>query len=104
MNKLKHLVEFQKVLEHYQVSDENKAILKQTRLVLLDGPTSSGRNTIIDELVKTGDYFHIVSDTTRQPRHKDGKPIEENGREYWFRSEDDVLAGLKNGDYMEAAI
>jgi guanylate kinase len=31
-------------------------------------------------------------------------PIEQDGREYWFRDEEDMLSGLQNGEYMEAAI
>jgi guanylate kinase len=104
MNELQHLAEFQSVLKDYQLSDAAKQTLAQTKLVVLVGPTSSGRNTIIAELLKTGEYAHIVSDTTRKIREKDGVPIEQNGREYWFRNEDDVLADLKNGEYMEMAV
>ncbi len=67
------------------------------------GPTSSGRNTIIRELVKTGAYHFIVSDTTREPRSNDGI-LEQNGIEYWFRTESQVLDEIKNGDFLEAAI
>src|SRR5699024_8737685 len=84
-------------------SDEAKALLARTRLVLLVGPSSSGRNTVINELLKTGKYHAIVSDTTRLPRVNNGIP-EENGREYWFRAEADVLHDLQNGSFLEAAI
>jgi guanylate kinase len=104
MNELKHSAEFRSVLTGYNLSPAALDILKQTHLVLLDGPTSSGRNTIINGLVETGDFYHIVSDTTRHIREKNGRPIEKNGREYWFRSEADVLDGLRRGQYMEAAV
>jgi guanylate kinase len=104
MGELKHRAEFRSILADYVLSPSAMNILRHTPLVLLAGPTSSGRNTIISELVKTGDYYHIVADTTRQIREKDGKPIEENGREYWFRGEEDMLADLRKGQYMEAAI
>jgi len=104
MNELKHSAEFRSVLTDYKLSPSALAILRQAPLVLLVGPTSSGRNTIIDRLVETGDYYHIVSDTTRHIRDKNGKPIEKNGREYWFRSDQDMLDGLRSGQYMEAAI
>ncbi|MGH7195797.1 MAG: guanylate kinase [Candidatus Saccharimonadales bacterium] len=103
-NKLQFLAEFQSLLKNYRISSNNLAILRQAKLVLLVGPTSSGRNTIIEELVKSGDYYHIVSDTTRAQRLKNGRPIEQNGREYWFRGEAEVLADLRAGQYMEAAI
>lgn len=103
MNELKHHDAFQDVLQDYQPSPAAQEILDQTQLVLLVGPSSSGRNTIINELVKTDRYHFVVSDTTRQPRENNGVR-EENGREYWFRSEDDMLSDLEAGLFLEAAI
>jgi guanylate kinase len=85
------------------VSEAAKQIMKNTKLVLLVGPTSSGRNTIINELLKSGEYHYIISDTTRQPRVNNGL-LEQNGREYWFRSEEEVLEDLRKGEFLEAAI
>ena len=44
-----------------------------------------------------------MSDTTRPPRINDGIP-EQNGREYWFRSEQEILADLQNGEFLEAEL
>jgi len=103
MNKLSHIGEFKEVLTNYQLSDGAKATLEGIRLALLVGPSSSGKNTIINELVKSGAYHSIISDTTRKPRVNNGV-LEQDGREYWFRSEDDILADLKAGNFLEAAI
>jgi len=103
MNKLVHLEEFQQLLADYNLSKAALQTLSQTQLVLLVAPTSSGRNHLIRELMKTGDYYYIVSDTTRQPRTNDGI-MEQNGVEYWFRSEDDVLEDIRGGKYLEAAV
>jgi guanylate kinase len=103
MNELKHIAEFQSVLANYTLSESARESLKDTRLVLLVGPSSSGRNTIINELVKTGRYHFIVSDTTRQPRDNNGI-MEQSGREYWFRTEDELLHDLRNGEFLEAAV
>jgi len=103
VNKLHHLKEFREVLKHYRVSDEGRKVLEHTKLALLVAPTSSGRNTIVRDLLKTGEYHYIISDTTRKPRINDGV-LEKNGVEYWFRSEEEVLADLKNGKFLEAAI
>ncbi|HSX07310.1 MAG TPA: hypothetical protein VLG11_00250 [Candidatus Saccharimonadales bacterium] len=103
MNELKHIADFRKLLADYRPSAAARQILAETRLVLLVGPSSAGRNTIINELVKTGAYHFIVSDTTRQPRTNNGVP-EQNGREYWFRTEEEVLAELERGEFLEAAI
>lgn len=103
MNKLDRLAEFKLILANYKVSEESKRILTQTQLVLLVAPTSAGRNTIIRELLKTGKYHFIISDTTRTPRINDGVP-EQDGVHYWFRSEEEVLRDLKAGKYLEAEI
>lgn len=103
MNQLKHIDEFKRALEHYRLSDEAKATLKDLRLVLLVGPTSSGRNTVIRELLKTDKYHYIISDTTRNPRINDGV-LEQSGNEYWFRAEEDMLEDIKKGAFLEAAI
>lgn len=103
MNELRHIDDFNRILSDYHLSDAAKQLLEQLRLVLLVGPSSSGRNTIINELLKSGDYHYIVSDTTRKPRENDGV-LEQNGREYWFRSEDEILKDLELGQFLEAAV
>ncbi len=100
---LKHLDQFQAVLNDYQISDAGKELLEKTKLVLLTAPTSAGRNAIIKELEKTGEYEFILSDTTRPKRNNNGV-MEQNGVEYWFRTEEEVLDDLKNGLFLEADI
>jgi guanylate kinase len=101
--KLKHIDDFRGLLQNYQPGSEARKLLTDLDLVLLMGPTSSGRNTIINELLKTGDYHFIVSDTTR-PKRINNSVEEQDGVEYWFRTEDEVLADLQAGNYLEAAI
>lgn len=103
MNQLLRIDEFKNALQHYRLSDAAKATLKGLRLVLLVGPTSSGRNTVIRGLLETDRYHYIVSDTTRKPRVNDGI-LEQSGSEYWFRTEDEMLRDIKNGEFLEAAI
>lgn len=103
MNKLNHTQEFKTILQNYQMSDQSAQTLSRTDFVMLSAISSSGRNTIIRELLKTDDYYFIVSDTTRARRTNDGV-AEQNGVEYWFRSEAEVLNDIRNGSYVEAAI
>lgn len=103
MNGLTNLEEFQTLLGNYKLSKAALQTLSQTQLVLLVAPTSSGRNHLIRELLKTGDYYYIVSDTTRKPRVNDGV-MEQSGVEYWFRDEQAVLEDIRQGKYLEAAI
>lgn len=100
---LKHLAEFQRILKDYKPSLEILDLLQRTKLVLLVAPAAAGRNTIIRNLIMTGKYHFLVSDTTRRPRINNGVP-ERNGEEYWFKTEEEFLHGLTNGAYVEAAI
>ena len=103
MATLRNLKSFEKILAAYQLSPKAQKILDSVPLVLLTAPSSSGRNTIIHELVASGSYHFVVSDTTRPPRHNN-EELEKNGVHYWFRSEDEVLKDLKLGNYLEAEI
>lgn len=100
---LQHYSEFKTILDHYQVSERASLAIKDLRLVLLVAPTSAGKNTIIRHLMATGRYFNLVSDTTREARENDGV-MEKNGQEYWFRTEEEILADLKAGELLEAEI
>ncbi len=100
---LKHLNDFQRVLKTYKPSLELLDLLHDNKFVLLSAPTAAGRNTIIKNLIMTGKYYYVISDTTRLPRINNGIP-ERSGEEYWFKSEEEFLQGLKNGAYVEAAI
>lgn len=105
---LSHLAEFQAILENpkqpYRPSKENQAIIRAAAIALFVGPSNSGRNTTIKKMLATSDhYYYMVSDTTRRPQHRDGG-MEQNGDSYWFRSEEDVLADLEAGAYVEAAV
>lgn len=97
-----YVAAFQQSLKNYKPSRDALTTLKDMRLTLLVGPSSSGRNAVIRELIKTGEYHYIVSDTTREPRINDGVP-EVDGVEYHFRSNQDVLDDIKTGKFLEAA-
>ena len=100
---LKHKEEFSKVLSNYHINPEAKKTLAASHLVLLTGPTGCGRNTLINSLLKTGDYRYLVSHTTRKQRINNGR-LEEDGVAYNFRSEEKVLSMLQKGQFIEAAI
>lgn len=101
--KLEFYDDFARVLKGYNPSQKTLETLKTMPLVLLVGPTAAGRNTLISLLVKTGRYHYMVSDTTRAKRINNGV-VEQNGVEYWFKTEREFLSGLKKGEYLEAAI
>lgn len=95
--------DFQEILKTYEASKESQQLLTKARVALFDGPSASGRNTIIYNLVMTGRYQQTISDTTRPIRSNNGV-LEQNGVEYWFKTEEEFLEGLKAGSYIEAAV
>jgi guanylate kinase len=103
MNTLLHADDFKKILSSYEMSTESKELLAKTKFVMLSAISASGRNTIIEELLKTDQFYPVVSDTTREKRINDGVE-EESGKQYWFRSEEEVLERLNQGKYIEAAL
>lgn len=100
---LEHKAEFQKALGTYHISSSGQAALKDLKLVLLMAATSTGRNRLSKHLVKSGKYYYIVSDTTRAPQVRDGA-LEQNGVQYFFRTEEEVLADLQAGNFLEAEL
>lgn len=102
-NNLRNYQEFKTALATYHMSDRAKQALKGMHFVLLVAPTSTGRNTVITYLVEHLNYYFVVSDTTREPQVRDGK-LEQTGVQYFFRTEEQVLADLQKGEFLEAAL
>ncbi len=101
-NHLGRLSEFREILKDYHIVSDNP-VLHSTQLVLMLGPSAVGRDTIIRELEKTGEFRHLVSNTTRKSRINNGV-TEQNGVEYWFKSEDEMLDDLRHQRMLEAEI
>ena len=91
------------VLSQYQPSAQARGILAAMPLVILNGVFGGGKNAIIRELVKTGRYHFVISDTTRPPKRRDGV-MEEEGVHYHFRNELDMLQDLRRGMMLEAEL
>lgn len=94
---------FKDVLVNYSPSAEAVQLLAQMQLVILQGISGSGRNTIIDHLVNTGSFHQIISDTTRPPKLRNGE-MERDGVQYFFRKEEELLADLRSGMFLEAEL
>lgn len=100
---LHHKEEFKQILADYQPSEKAKQILTGMPLVILQGISGSGRNAIIDYMVEHLSYHQVVSDTTRPPKVRNGH-MEVDGVAYHFRSEEDVMADLRQGMFLEAEL
>ncbi len=94
------VAEIKDVLDKYHPSDETRDILAKAQVLLLVGMTGAGKQRIIQELLKTNKYYFIVSHTTRPPRANNGMP-EQNGVEYFFITNENLLRMLKNGEFVE---
>lgn len=72
---------------------------RQGILVVLSGPSGTGKGTICKELLQNYPNLHYsVSATTRSPR-----PGEVNGVNYWFVSEDEFKTMAANDELLEWA-
>lgn len=101
--KLYYKAEFEALLKNYQISDHGKKVLATTPFVALSGIAGGGRNTVIRGLVEKYNFIFAISDTTRPPKLRDGR-MEENGVDYYFRSEEDILHDIREGNYVEAEV
>lgn len=100
---LKNKQAFIDALANYHASDHAREVLASTPFVALMGLAGGGRNTIIRILVERYNYIFVVSDTTRPPKFRDGR-MEQDGIDYNFRSEEDLLRDVQNGEFVEAEL
>jgi guanylate kinase len=66
-------------------------------VLVVTGPSGAGKGTLIRELVDRVPGIEVtVSATTRDRRRG-----EEDGREYWFLSDEDFTEGIERGEFLE---
>ncbi len=90
-------------LDTYQPSPSTIELIKSTPILLLVGPSGSGKSALKDGLLAAGGYHHIVSHTTRSPRVNHGVQ-ERDGREYHFIDETQAAQLLNEQAFVEAKI
>ncbi|MCL1793670.1 MAG: guanylate kinase [Oscillospiraceae bacterium] len=66
------------------------------KLIVVSGPSGSGKGTVLAELRKLGEYKFSISATTRTPREG-----EREGIDYYFLSEKDFSKKMSNGEMLE---
>ena len=73
---------------------------KKGLIIVLSGFSGAGKGTIMKHLLKKyPDAYHLsISATTRAPRHG-----EEDGREYFFRTQEEFDAMIANNELLEYA-
>ena len=68
-------------------------------LVIISGPSGSGKGTVVKELCKNSDYSLSVSMTTRAMRLG-----EVHGKDYFFCTEEEFVAKREAGELLEHAV
>lgn len=91
------------LIQSYSPSQKTIDLLRQKQLVILAGITAAGKDTIIKELTRSGDYHDLVTSTTRAPRANDGI-MEVDGVDYHFLTMDQAVQKVKNREYVEVAV
>lgn len=83
------------------MSDSAHAVVQKTKLLLIASIAGGGKDTVVKELIKTGDFHRIVSHTTRQPRLNHGQ-LEVDGQEYHFIDQAAAAQLLEDQAFIEA--
>lgn len=90
-------------LRDYQPPETAVDVVRNAKIALLAGLSGSGIHTIKRALLENGEFAEIISHTTRQPREVGGV-IEQDGREYYFVSDDDMTDKLHDQLFVEAKL
>lgn len=90
-------------LSAYKPSSSTKQLIKETPILVLVGPTGAGKDSLKDKLLKTGEYHHIVSHTTRPPRINHSV-LEQDGQDYHFIDKATAEKMLDDQALVEAKI
>jgi len=69
-------------------------------LIVISGPSGSGKDTVVQRMKDRGLEFHFVVTATTRPR----RPGEVHGKDYWFISRDEFGRMIEKGELIEHAI
>lgn len=71
---------------------------KKGRLMIISGPSGSGKGTVVNKLIEKGGYMVSISATTRQPREN-----EVDGVNYYFKSKNEFEEIIGEDGFLEYA-
>lgn len=69
-------------------------------LIVISGPSGSGKDTVVQRMKDRGLEFHFVVTATTRPR----RPGEIHGKDYWFVSRAEFDRMIAQGELIEHAI
>ena len=67
-------------------------------LLIVSGPSGSGKGTVVENLIKDGDYILSISATTRKPRN-----YEKEGEHYYFKEKNEFVEMIETNGFIEHA-
>ena len=73
--------------------------MSKGRLIVFSAPSGCGKGTMLEEILKSGEFRCSVSAATRAPREG-----ELDGVNYHFMSEEEFMSHVENGDFLEHAV
>ena len=71
---------------------------KTGKLIVISGPSGAGKGTIVDQLLKSGQYELSISCTTRAPRGQ-----EKEGVNYFYKSREEFERMISDQQFLEYA-
>jgi guanylate kinase len=72
----------------------------QPLLIVISGPSGSGKDTVVQRMIERGLPFHFVVTATTRPK----RPNETHGRDYWFVSKEEFARMIEQNELIEYAI
>jgi guanylate kinase len=70
------------------------------KLFVVTGPSGAGKGTLIRALIGRRDDLEVAISATTRPQ----RPGEEDGRDYYFLTEEAFLARIEAGDFLEHVV
>jgi guanylate kinase len=70
---------------------------KSLPVFVITGPSGAGKGTLIKRLIERQPELEVAVSATTRPQ----RPAEEDGREYWFLSEQEFVARAEAGEFLE---
>lgn len=86
-------------VRNYHTPPEAVALLANNPPLIIAGITASGKNSAVKYITGISNYRQVITHTTRPPRSG-----EQNGVDYWFITEKQMLELLKEHKMIEANV
>jgi guanylate kinase len=71
-----------------------------TKLFVVTGPSGAGKGTLIRALIERREDLEVAISATTRPQ----RPGEENGRDYYFLTEEEFVAKIESGEFLEHVV